>query len=403
MNAKILVILPTSNFLHRQILEGILGYARENGPWQFHLVTGDDFEQGVQATERWGANGIIALVREYSQVKQLLVRKLPTVLLNPPVPSGGRRKVVPQKRTVFVNRNQEGVGKTAAEYFLDRGYKSFAFIGSAKPAVWSTRRLDGYKSRIEQSGGTLAVYKQPNEDEQHDFVKDAKRMKKWLAALPAQTAVFCARDRRAQQVLGVCLDAGIAVPQTLAVLGSDDDALLCEATTPSLSSISLDGKHTGMMCARILNELMHGKKHHPFVDLAYPRVVSRLSTDTTAIKDSILAKALQEINENISQPVSIGELAKNLGFSKRTLEMKALKILGCTFRDEVNRIRLNEAVRLLSNTDLSVQEIALKCGFCCASHLGTRMKQAFGYPPSTFRYANHVSPVVYTKRGRQPS
>ena len=228
-------------------------------------------------------------------------------------------------------------------------------------------------------------------------------MKKWLAALPAQTAVFCARDRRAQQVLGVCLDAGIAVPQTLAVLGSDDDALLCEATTPSLSSISLDGKHTGMMCARILNELMHGKKHHPFVDLAYPRVVSRLSTDTTAIKDSILAKALQEINENISQPVSIGELAKNLGFSKRTLEMKALKILGCTFRDEVNRIRLNEAVRLLSNTDLSVQEIALKCGFCCASHLGTRMKQAFGYPPSTFRYANHVSPVVYTKRGRQPS
>lgn len=387
MNAKILVILPTSNYLHRQILEGILAYARENGPWQFHLVTGDDFEQGVQATARWGADGYIALVREHAQLKLLLDRKLPGVLLNPPSPLSGAGKAKPPRHTIFVNRDQEGVGKTAAEYFLDRGYSSFAFVGSAKPATWSMRRLEGFERRIEKAGGTLAVYDDPSEEEQRDFAKDAKRMKAWLTSLPAQTAVFCARDRRAQQVLGVCLDAGIAVPQTLAVLGSDNDALLCEATTPSLSSISLDGKQTGILCARLLSELMQKKKVHPFVDLAFPRVISRHSTDASAIKDSILAKALKEIRDNLAQPVSIEELSARLGFSKRTLELKAQKILGCTFRDEINRIRLNEAVRLLSNTDLSVQEIALKCGFCCASHLGTRLKQTFGYPPSTFRYS----------------
>lgn len=382
MTAKILVILPTSNFLHRQILEGILDHARENGPWQFHLVTGDDFEQGVQATARWGADGYIALVRERTQMQQLLRRKLPGVLINPP-----KRRGKPMPRTIFVNRDQEGVGKAAAEYFLDRGYVSFAFVGSAKPAVWSTRRLAGFRARIAQAGGTLAVYDAPSEEEQRDFAKDARRMKAWLATLPAQTAVFCARDRRAQQLLGVCLDAGIAVPQTLAVLGSDDDALLCEATTPSLSSISLDGKQTGRLCAQLLNELMQGKKVHPFVDLAFPRTITRQSTDASAIKDSVLAKALREIHDNLSHPVSIDGLAAKLGFSKRTLELKAQKILGCTFRAEINRIRLNEAVRLLSNTDLPVQEIAVKCGFCCASHLGTHFKKAFGYPPSTFRYS----------------
>jgi len=138
MKAKILVILPTSNFLHRQVLEGILDYARENGPWQFHLVTGDDFEQGLQSTARWGADGYIALVREHAQMKRILDRKLPGVLLNPPAPLGGAGKAKPPRRTVFVNRDQEGVGKTAAEYFLDRGYTSFAFVGSAKPAQRSS-------------------------------------------------------------------------------------------------------------------------------------------------------------------------------------------------------------------------------------------------------------------------
>ena len=385
MKAKILVILPTSNFLHRQILEGILEYSKSNGPWQFHLVTGDDFEQGLQATEHWGTSGIIALVREPAHMKRLFGRKLPSIFLNPPAPLGGRGKAKPPRRTVFVNRDQEGVGRTAADYFLDRGYTSFAFVGSAKPATWSSRRLDGFRTRITEAGGTLAVYDAPTAAEQADFAKDAARMKKWLKALPPQTAVFCARDRRAQQLLGVCLDAGIAVPQTLAVLGSDDDALLCEATTPSLSSISLDGKQVGLLCARLLDDLMHRRKTKPFVDLILPRVITRQSTDASAIQDSILAKALKDIRDNLDQPVSIEELAKKLGFSKRTLELKAKKILGCTFRDEVNRIRLNEAVRLLSNTDLSIQEIAIKCGFCCASHLGTRIKQAFKRSPSSFR------------------
>ena len=149
MNAKILVVLPTSNFLHRQILEGILEYAKTNGPWQFHLVTGDDFEQGLQATERWGATGYIALVRETAQMKRLFDRKLPGIFLNPPSPLGGRSKAEPPRRTIFVNRDQEGVGQTAADYFLERHFTNFAFVGVGRRPTGNVaiqRRLDSSTS-----------------------------------------------------------------------------------------------------------------------------------------------------------------------------------------------------------------------------------------------------------------
>ena len=146
--------------------------------------------------------------------------------------------------------------------------------------------------------------------------------------------------------------------------------------------------HTGTLCAHLLEALMLGIKTEPVVDLAMPRVITRASTDTLALADPVLAKVLGHVRANLAQPIKIRELASTFGYSRRTLEMKAQKEMGRTLKDEINRIRLNEAIRLLSNTSLSVQAVAEQCGFCCASHLGTRLKAAFGHPPSVFRYRN---------------
>ena len=105
MKAKVLVILPTDKFLHRQILEGILEYGRGNGPWQFHFETGDRYEQGLEKVRRWGCNGIIAMVRDFGQLRKMLNTKLPAVYLNPPRP--GKKTVAPPRWATFVNRNQE--------------------------------------------------------------------------------------------------------------------------------------------------------------------------------------------------------------------------------------------------------------------------------------------------------
>jgi LacI family transcriptional regulator len=186
--------------------------------------------------------------------------------------------------------------------------------------------------------------------------------------------------------MGLCLDAGISVPGSIAILGTDNDEVLCESVSPSLSSISLDGRNAGMLCAQLLDRHMRRRKVEPLIDLAFPRVVTRQSTDEMQVPDPFLAKALAIVRKDLSTTHTVAELAAAVGVSKRTLEMKSNLVLGATLKTEIDRIRLNEAVRLISNTALSIQSIAEKCGFCCASHLNTRFKTIFGHNPSVFRY-----------------
>ena len=106
MKAKVLVILPSDKFLHRQMLEGILAYGHERGPWQFHFETGDRYEQGLDKVRKWGCNGIIALLRDYGQLKDMMRTRVPAVFINPPPKPGGAPSR-PPKWATFVNRVQE--------------------------------------------------------------------------------------------------------------------------------------------------------------------------------------------------------------------------------------------------------------------------------------------------------
>jgi LacI family transcriptional regulator len=223
-------------------------------------------------------------------------------------------------------------------------------------------------------------------EDSSDFDWESTELTEWLKSLKPQTALYSAWDRRALQVMGLCLDAGISVPGSIAILGTDNDEVLCESVSPSLSSIALDGRNAGMLCAQLLDRHMRRRKVEPLIDLAFPRVVTRQSTDEMQVPDPFLAKALAIVRKDLSTTHTVAELAAAVGVSKRTLEMKSNLVLGTTLKTEIDRIRLNEAVRLISNTSLSIQSIAEKCGFCCASHLNTRFKTIFGHNPSVFRY-----------------
>ena len=386
MNDKILIILPSDKFLHRQILEGILHYGREHGPWQFHFETGDRHEQGLANGSRWGCGGIIALPRTSQQLATILKSGIPSVILNPPLPLRGRKSVPRSARVTFVNRNQEDVGRTAALYFLERGFRHFAFVGMPEPSAWSERRREGYVATLRQHGMTCTVCPEAPADARGNFDLEAAYLSGWLKSLPPGTALYAVRDRRALQVLGLCLENGITVPDTIAVLGTDDDEVLCATATPSLSSIALGGHNAGQLCARLLDGHLHHRAVEPVVELAFPSVVTRLSTDVNLVEDPFLAKALTLIRKDLSNCPSIPELAAHLGISERTLQMKARRVLGTTLKAEIERIRLNEAVRLVSNTSLPLQKIAEMCGYCCSSHMGTAFRATFGHSPSVFRY-----------------
>ena len=385
MKPKVLIVLPTDKFLHRQILDGILSYGRVHGPWQFHFETGDRYEQRLQNGNRWGCTGVIAMVRERRQLDTILGTKFPSVILNPPEADGDMEARPPAWAT-FVRRNQENVGRTAADYFIDRGYRHFAFVGVHGQAHWCDRRRNGFVGRLAQDGFPCNIFKGAPKRLRENFDLEAKYLSAWLKTLVPGTALYAVRDRRALQVLGLCMDEGITVPDTVAVLGTDNDELLCETSAPSLSSIALDGNNAGNLCAQLLDMRMRGREVEPLLDLSFPRVVTRMSTDMNLVTDPFVAKALSLVRNDLAANRPIKAIAAELGISERSLEIKAKRVLGTTFKSEVNRIRLNEAVRLVSNTTLSLQDVAEKCGYCCTSHMGTAFRTVFGHPPSVFRY-----------------
>ena len=380
----ILVTIPTANFTQRKILEGVLAYARENGPWLFHLNTGDIAAQGLKRVSAWGVDGVIVLSANPELLTRVARLNRPTVLINAPLSIRTRRRNI-----LVVRRDNPNLGRMAAEYLLAGGFRSFAFVGSPRPAEWSDGRRDGFTRKIAAAGFPCAVYPTPTPDAYADFSREAPRLSAWLKALPKRTALYTVKDIRGQQILAACLDAGIAVPDDLAVLSTDDDEVLCETATPSLSSISLDGEHTGRICAKALDDLLHGRPRHPLVDIAHPRIVTRRSTDTFAVDNPVLARVIAYARKRLDTPLKIRDMAQALGVSVRTIETKARRHLGHPIREEILRLRLSEGVALLTNSRLTIAEIAARCGFCNASHFSRAVKAAFGYPPGVFRLPTH--------------
>ena len=383
---RVLLLIPTANLIQRQLLNGILRYAHQHGPWEFHMITGYFEEQGLRMTREWGCTGAIALTETQSDIDTVLSAGVPVVFINPPADLRGSDG--PLAKHCCVIRDQPAVGRVGADYFLNRQYTNFAFVGHSKNKPWSSLRQQGFVDRLQEKGFGCNVYPSPSRSECNDFGLEKKRLAAWLQSLPKPVALMVSRDQRARQVLDTCAGEGITVPHEVAVLGVDNDEILCETITPSLSSISMDGENTGYDCAKLLDEQMtlpEASRKPCVLSLGMPSVVTRRSTDTSCISDPLIAKAMEYIQLNIDKPLAVADVAKYLNVSQRLLEMRARRSIGLTICSEIQRLRLNRARTLLRNTKMTVSEIALECGFYDPSHLGLWFKKTFEMTPTEFR------------------
>ncbi len=382
---KILVIIPTDTFTQRQTLEGLLAYIHQktNPPWQLHLDLNDMNPQTVRRPQAWGCDGIIAYIRDYGELKKYTRSGIPTVLMDP---YGARRRKwnVPQN-IVSITNDHYMEGRSAAEYFLSRGYSNFAYVGTAKPFPWSVDRGRGFASRVSAAGHTCIVYPDLTASEQDDFALESRRLVTWLKDLPKPVALFAVHDRRAQQIISTAVNSGMRVPEEIAVLGVDNDTLLCETTSPAISSMDVYSHDQGRLCGRILDALLHGRKCPPVMRFTHGIFVTRQSTDVTASSSPIINKALEHIQSHISENLRVKDIARLCGCTPKTLQLLAHHMFGHTMGDEIRRRRLELAAQLLATTRRSVGDIALYCGFCGASHMGLLFKQAFGRAPLAYR------------------
>jgi len=186
-----------------------------------------------------------------------------------------------------------------------------------------------------------------------------------------------------------CMGADIAVPDQIAVLGVDNDELICEATFPALSSVQTVGQQTGYLIAEHLDRLMRGGRLGKRIFTGTPtHVVTRASTDVAVIPDRHVARALQFIWDTAgSQPLRVPDVVSRIGSSRRFAEIRFKNVVGRTILEEIQRVRLERVASLLSDTDLSISEITQRCDFANECYLARLFKKRFGRTMSDYRAA----------------
>ncbi|MDX9868763.1 MAG: XylR family transcriptional regulator, partial [Kiritimatiellia bacterium] len=384
---RVLLIFPTSIQTCRWMLRGILRYVHQHGPWELHIIEDREGEQKLRQIQTWGVTGIIGYVHNKAHADAVLAADVPAVIVDPL-----KEYLVashPISRLSRVACDSREVGRAAADYFLERRYTNFAFVGEINDIHWSRDRAAAFSARVAEHGFACQVYPTLTLRERNDFGIEQKRLCAWLKALPKPVAILAAWDVRGRQVLDACMKAGLAVPQEAALLSVDNDEILCETTNPPMSSIQMDAEEACYEGAKVLDSLMRGKGPPRKRVILYGavRVVNRRSTEAIRIGDPLVVKALEFIWLNAGAPMTVADVARHLSVSRRLLEMHSRKTLGCTIHDEILRVRLERVQSLLRDTRMTVSEIADTCGFAGPSHLGRRFQDAFKMTPSAFRAA----------------
>lgn len=384
---QVVVLMPLALKGHRDIFAGILRYARANGPWRLYRMEGRPGEQRLLDLQRWGCTGMITAPCTLREAQTIAGTRVPVAVVEPD--PGMLEPGHPLAECSCLRVDSHATGELAARFFLDRHYRHFAFVGEVHDSYWSRARAEGFMAAVAAAGATCRVYRAPSAEERRDWAVEQPRMTAWLEALPKPAALFVAMDGRARQVLDACMDARIAVPEEVAVLGVDDDPFICEATFPTLSSIQANGEQAGYLLAEHLDKLMRGKRPGRQIYWSKPtRVVARRSTDATAVTDKQVARALEYIGREAGhQAIDVPDVVRVFGSSRRYAENHFKTVVGRTIMEEIRRVKLQRVCALLAETNLPIGEICRRCEFARESHLAFLFRQHHHMTMSEYRAA----------------
>lgn len=379
---KVALLIETSRGYGRGLLRGIIRYAREHGPWSFYISPGD-FEQALPKLRRWGGTGIIARIETPQIARAILRTQLPVIALD--LSEEQRAPGSPLSRICEVYSGSEKAGRMAAEYLLELGFRQYAFVGIGG-RIWSKRREEAFCRRIGQEGYPVYVYPNPPRDQVKEYAQDQDRLARWLQRLPKPIGLMACNDDRGREVLEAARGAGVYVPEEMAVIGVDNDELLCELADPPLSSVALNAEQGGYRAAALLDDLMHRRRRGVHrIEVEPLSIVSRRSTELAAIEDAEVAEALRYIRSQAAHPLQVADVVKHVAISRRNLELRFRRYVGRSIHAEILRCRLNRAIQLLQLTDWPIPQVAEAAGFNSHSYFAAVVRRHLGMTPLQYR------------------
>jgi LacI family transcriptional regulator len=369
------LLVETSNAFSRELLHGVRDWMRAHGSWAIHLSEQGRGNQPPSWLGSWRGDGIIARIENETIATAVRACGLPTVNVSA---SG----LAPEFPSVI--SDSAAITQQAAMHLLERGLRHFGYCGDAR-FTWSQSHGENLVTALRERGHTCHVFPSTSGDAA-DWRKEQAKLARWLKSLPKPVGVMTCFDIRGQEVLDVCRVIGLRVPEDVAVIGQHNDELLCELCDPPLSSVIPNARRVGFEAAEMLDRIMHGQPvPSKRIEIQPVGIATRQSTDLIAVGDERLVKAMHFIREHAYEAISVEDIALAAAISRSLLERKFREAFGCPPWDHVMQLRLRKAEQLLSQTRLSIAEIAERSGFGTQEYFSAAFRKLTGRSPRAAR------------------
>jgi len=383
---QVALLLETSTEFGRGLLRGILRYSRLHGPWSLNVAPGH-LDQVLPKARSWKGAGIIARINSPKMERLIRSTGLPFVASS----VSESRQRSPGDKFGEIHTDSEAIAKMGAMHLHETGLRRFAFCGFAN-CRWSDIREKAFIHFALERGYPASAHHiaLSNWVQRPHWIQNWQHeqpiMVRWLRSLPKPVGLMACNDVCGREVLQACTIAGLRVPEEVAVVGVDNDEMMCELSHPPLSSVALDLEKAGYEAAQLLNDLMNDRSAAARgVRVGPTHVAVRRSSDTVAQDDALVAGALHFIREHAGRAISVGDISDEIKVSRRTLERRFFSATGRTLLYEIMRCRLQRAKLILLETNLPCHKVAVEAGFGSLKTFNRCFGSQEGTTPQNFR------------------
>ncbi|MFA6871246.1 MAG: DNA-binding transcriptional regulator [Bacteroidaceae bacterium] len=386
---RLILLTDFTELYAYELLRGILHYAKEHQePWVVSRMPSSLKERlGIAGVIdwalRWQADAIIGQFNEQDAVEEFARHGIVAIAQD----YKSRFQSIPN-----ITSDYCAAGKMAAEYFLNRGFKNFAFCGYHH-VVWSEERCQGFKERILAEGGNCSYSEYKNQQLEDLWFYDSQKLNQWLSALPLPVAIFVCGDNQGNKVSEACRIANLKLPEEVSVLGVDDDDTICTLADPQLSSIHMNVANAGYETAkRIKEQLEQSTPILQDIYVTHTHIVTRRSTDIFATEDKEIAKAIKYIHDNMHRLIGVDDVLQQVPLSRRLLEIRFKRITRKSIYHYIFTLKMQCFTQLLLTTDRPINELAAEIGLADGKNISRQFKSLHQCTPVDYRKRYKLNP-----------
>lgn len=373
---RIGLVMEHSLAFYRQILRGVKTFASHRPDWLLTPIAANP--RALELVKPLRCHGYIAHIFHRPLADALRSLKRPVINVSGVLPD------LPFPRVIT---DHPEVGRQAAQHLLSCGLKHLAFVGY-RSHEFSIERERGLREIAAEAGIAVHPFYDQNRrlEDPTGVWRWNEKLLKWLDSLPKPIGILASHDTQGAQIAEYCHQLRLIVPDQVAIVGADDDDLLCELARPSLSSVRLPAERIGFEAARLLDAWLQGTRPAQQTMVLQPGgVMIRQSSALQAVPDPHVSAAVRFIHDQAHRVFKIDDILRVVPIARRALERRFRKWLQRSILQEIRRAHIERAKQLLITTDLPMSEIAYRSGLTDSRQLSITFRQVTGMAPSSFR------------------